>query len=140
MVRLLAFALNAGDRLEFGRGLSTDDEPDLWEHDYTGDILQWIDLGHPDESRIRKASNRSRQVQVVTTAAMPEIWWGKQGKGPRFDNPSVVDLDGAFVELWGQQIQRAMRWSVLIQDGEAQLLNDQMQLDVIPNWRKRAKA
>ncbi len=58
MVRLLAFALNAGDRLEFGRGLSTDDEPDLWEHDYTGDILQWIDLGHPDESRIRKASNR----------------------------------------------------------------------------------
>ena len=70
-----------------------------------------------------------------------EIWWGKQGKGlARFDNLSVVDLDGAFVELWGQQIQRAMRWSVLIQDGEVQLLNDQMQLDVIPTWRKRAKA
>lgn len=84
MVRLLAFALNAGDRLEFGRGLSTDDEPDLWEHDYTGDILQWIDLGHPDESRIRKASNRSRQVQVVNYGGnASEIWWGKQGKGWR---------------------------------------------------------
>jgi uncharacterized protein YaeQ len=33
-----------------------------------------------------------------------------------------------------------MRWSVLIQDGEVQLLNDQIQLDVILNWRKRAKA
>lgn len=142
MVRLLAFALNAGDRLEFGRGLSTDDEPDLWEHDYTGDILQWIDLGHPDESRIRKASNRSRQVQVVNYGGnASEIWWGKQGKGlARFDNLSVVDLDGEFVERWGQQIQRAMRWSVLIQDGEVQLLNDQIQLDVIPDWRKRAKA
>ncbi len=142
MVRLLAFALNAGDRLGFGRGLSTEDEPVLWEHDYTGDILQWIDLGRPDESRLRKASNRSRQVQGVNYGGnASEIWWGKQGKGlARFDNLSVVDLDGAFVELWGQQIQRAMRWSVLIQDGEVQLLNDQMQLDVIPTWRKRAKA
>ncbi|WP_270994770.1 YaeQ family protein, partial [Listeria seeligeri] len=84
MVRLLAFALNAGDRLEFGRGLSTDDEPDLWEHDYTGDILQWIDLGHPDESRIRKACNRSRQVQVVNYGGnASEIWWTKQGKAWR---------------------------------------------------------
>lgn len=70
-----------------------------------------------------------------------EIWWNKQGKGlARFDNLSVVDLDGDFVERWGQQIQRAMRWSVLIQDGEVQLLNDQNQFDVIPNWRKRAQA
>ena len=31
MVRLLAFALFADERLEFGRGLSSDDEPDLWK-------------------------------------------------------------------------------------------------------------
>ena len=30
MIRLLAFALNAGDTLEFTKGLSTDDEPELW--------------------------------------------------------------------------------------------------------------
>ena len=28
MVRLLAFALNADERLEFGRGLSAEDEPE----------------------------------------------------------------------------------------------------------------
>jgi hypothetical protein len=33
-----------------------------------------------------------------------------------------------------------MRWSVLIQDGELQILNDQVQLDVTPAWRKRATA
>ncbi len=141
MVRLLAFALNADDRLEFGRGLSTDDEPDLWRHDYTGDILQWIDLGHPDESRVRKACNRSRQVQLITHGGnASDIWWQKQSKAlARFDNLTVLDLPTAFVERWALQIQRAMRWSVLIQDGEVQLLNDDQQLDVIPVWRKAAK-
>jgi uncharacterized protein YaeQ len=139
MVRLLAFALNAQDRLEFGRGLSTEDEPDLWLHDYTGAIEQWIDLGHPDESRIRKACNRSTHVQVVNYGGnASDIWWQKQGKHLlRHDNLSVLDLPSSFVELWGTQVQRAMRWSVLIQDGEVQLINDQMQLDVIPVWRKR---
>ncbi len=142
MVRLLAFALNAEDRLEFGKGLSTEDEPDLWQHDYTGTIEQWIDLGHPDESRVRKASNRSQRVQVVNYGGRAsDIWWEKQGKAlARFGNVSVVDLPGEFVEQWGTQIQRAMRWNVLIQDGEVQLLNDQMQLDVIPVWRKPAQA
>lgn len=140
MVRLLAFALNAEDRLEFGKGLSSEDEPDLWQLDYTGDILQWIDLGHPDESRVRKACNRSARVQIVNYGGnASDIWWQKQSKHlERFKNLSVVDLPASFVERWGEQVQRAMRWSVLIQDGELQILNDQIQLDVIPVWRKRA--
>jgi len=139
MVRLLAFIINAGDRLEFGRGLSTEEEPDLWEHDYTGDIVQWIDLGHPDESRIRKACNRSQRVQVVNYGGnASDIWWQKQGKHmQRHDNLSVVDIDADFVERWGQQIQRMMRFSVLIQDGEIQLLNDQLQMELVLGWRKR---
>ena len=36
MVRVLAFALHASERLEFGKGISTDDEPALWEHDLNG--------------------------------------------------------------------------------------------------------
>ncbi|WP_337235421.1 YaeQ family protein, partial [Salmonella enterica] len=65
MVRLLAFALMAEDRLEFGKGLSNEEEPDLWRKDYTGLIEQWIDLGQPDESRVRKACGRAREVVVV---------------------------------------------------------------------------
>ena len=30
MVRVLAFALNAHEQLEMTKGLSTDDEPDIW--------------------------------------------------------------------------------------------------------------
>ena len=48
MVRLLAFALHASDRLVFGRGLSTEDEADLLDTDLTGAIERWIDVGLPD--------------------------------------------------------------------------------------------
>ena len=65
LVRLLAFALHADERLEFGRGLSDEDEPSLWRRDYTGAIEQWIELGQPDETRLRKASARTQQLVVV---------------------------------------------------------------------------
>ena len=45
MVRLLAFALHADERLEFGRGLSAEDEPDLVRRDLTGTLEQWLPPG-----------------------------------------------------------------------------------------------
>lgn len=42
MIRLLAFALNAHEQLEFGKGISDSDEPDLWLRDLTGVIELWI--------------------------------------------------------------------------------------------------
>ena len=48
LVRLLAFALYAHERLEFGRGLSTDEDPDLWQRDYSGQVERWIEVGQPD--------------------------------------------------------------------------------------------
>ena len=76
MVRLLAFALNASESLTFGRGLSTDDEPDLWARDLTGQIELWIETGQPDEQRIRKACGRAGQVIVYTFSGRGAgIWW-----------------------------------------------------------------
>jgi uncharacterized protein YaeQ len=31
MIRVLAFAIHAAERLEFGKGISDTEEPDLWE-------------------------------------------------------------------------------------------------------------
>ena len=78
MARLLAFALFADERLMFGRGLSDEDEPALWQRDYTGDIERWIELGQPDESRLRKACGRAQQVVVVNYGGhVAEVWWNK---------------------------------------------------------------
>ena len=75
MVRLLAFVLNAHEHLQFSKGLSTDDEPDLWKKSLTGDIELWIDAGMPDEKRIRKASNRADKVIIYTYGGRNNVWW-----------------------------------------------------------------
>ena len=126
MVRLIAFALFASERLEFGKGLSTEDEPDLWRRDYTGEIEQWIDLGQPDESRIRKACGRARQVVVVTYGGRAaDLWWEKQSAAlSRLDNLTVIDIAPESVEALAAMIERSMRLNVLIQDGEFQLMGD----------------
>ena len=75
MVRLLAFVLNAHERLIFGKGISTDEEPDLWHLDYSGEIRQWIEVGLPDERHIRKACGRADAVAVYLYGALADKWW-----------------------------------------------------------------
>ena len=126
MVRLVAFALFASERLEFGRGLSSEDEPDLWRRDYTGEIEQWIDLGQPDESRIRKACGRARQVIVVNYAGRAaDLWWDKLASPlARLGNLTVIDIDAAAVDALAAMIERNMRFNAIVQDGELQLMGD----------------
>ena len=78
MVRLLAFALHAHDALEFGRGLSADDEPDLWRKDLTGAIDLWIDVGQPDEKRLRKACGRAAEVVIYSYGGPGAVAWREQ--------------------------------------------------------------
>lgn len=47
MVRILAFALNAHKQLEFSKGLSSDDEPDIWQKSLSGELELWVALGLP---------------------------------------------------------------------------------------------
>lgn len=78
MVRLLAFAWCASADLAFGRGLSTDDEPDLWARDATGAIDHWIDVGWPDDKRLRRAAGRAARVTVFTYGgSRATLWWKK---------------------------------------------------------------
>lgn len=126
MARLVAFALFADERLEFGKGLSTDDEPDLWRRDYTGDIEQWIDLGQPDESRMRKACGRARHVVVVNySGRAADLWWDKNASAlARLDNLTVIDVDAKALDALAATVERSMRFNAIIQDGELQLMGD----------------
>jgi uncharacterized protein YaeQ len=137
MVRLLAFALHADERLEFGRGLSDEDEPALWRRDYTGEIEQWIDLGQPDESRIRKACGRAQQVVVVTYSGHgAEVWWNKNAAAlARLKNLTVVDIDADSVAAVTTLFERGMRLTAMIQDGELQLMDTARTIALRPSVR-----
>ena len=137
MVRLLAFALHADERLEFGRGISDEDEPALWRRDYTGEIELWIELGHPDESRIKKASGRAQQVVVVNYGGRAsDIWWDRIASSlTRLKNVTVLDLPAEVVDALPAIGERGMRLNALIQDGELQLMGERGSTSVRPTVR-----
>lgn len=95
MARVVAFILNASEELAFCKGISQDDEPDLWEKDFDGSIKLWIDLGQPDEKRIKKACGRSEKVIIYTYQENMASPWFKQLENnlTRFKNLSVIHLD-----------------------------------------------
>lgn len=140
MVRLLAFALFADERLAFGRGVSSDDEPDLWRHSLSGEIEQWIELGQPDEARLRRACGRAREVLVIGYAARAfDLWWEKNAAGlARLDNLKVLDLPAGSAEALGALLQRNMDFQVVIESGEVQLIGEQGTLAIAPRWRQPA--
>ncbi len=65
VMRLLAFGLRYDEGLEFGRGVSATDEPDLWRRAGDGRVIEWIEVGQPEAKRLIKASRQSGRCQVV---------------------------------------------------------------------------
>ncbi|WP_375591938.1 YaeQ family protein [Chitiniphilus eburneus] len=125
MLRVLAFALHAGEGLEFGRGISDEDEPALWRRNLVDEVELWIDLGQPDERRLKKAANRAADAWVYTYGARTaDVWWqGVSSQAGRYDNLHVRALDGDTMAALGTLAERGMTLHVTIQEGEISLSN-----------------
>ena len=85
MIRLLAFALcvpadSRDGGLELAKGMWEPDEPELWQKDLTGRILQWIEVGQPEERRLAKASGRADRVSVFAFGTSAAAWWAGLGR------------------------------------------------------------
>jgi uncharacterized protein YaeQ len=134
MVRLLAFIFNARDSLSFGKGLSADDEPDLWDKDFTGAIRLWIEVGQPDERRILKACGRSAHVLVYSYGKTSSIWWNQIGsRVARAKNLSVFTLDQeCTLEIAQMAQQRSMQMQCTIQDGQLWVTCENKTIQVRP--------
>ena len=125
MVRLLAFALNAGEALAFGRGLSTEDEGDLMQRDLTGAIQLWIDVGLPDEKSLRKASGRAERVIVYAYGGRAvDLWWTKNRDTlERLPNFSAFDVPLESSRALAALAQRTMQLTCTVQDGHLWFAN-----------------
>ncbi|MEN8146276.1 MAG: YaeQ family protein [Campylobacterota bacterium] len=137
MVRLVAFTLNASETLEFTKGIAQDDEPDMWAKDLSGDIDLWIDIGQPDEKRIRKACGRSGEVVIYNYLEGSALFWWKQVEKTlkRFKNLSVV-----FLKVEGDLellAKRGMALQCNISDGEMTLIADENSVVIQPEvWKQ----
>jgi len=123
LIRLLAFALQVpadtdAGALQFARGLSDTDEPDIWQHDLSGQLVQWIEVGQPDERRLAKACGRAERVSLYVYGSSAAIWWAAiRNKLTRLTNLAVWQIDPEQSQALAALAQRAMQWQVTVQDG-----------------------
>jgi uncharacterized protein YaeQ len=117
MVRLLAFALYASETLAFGRGVSSEAEPALWQKDLTGVIERWIEVGQPDEREIRKACGRARHVAIISYGRSADPWWNQNRDNlQRLDNLTVLRLPTAATQALAAFASRTMQLQCTIQE------------------------
>ena len=131
MLRVVVFALHAHERLELGKGVSSDEEPDLWRKDLTGVIEEWIELGQPDERAVMRACGRAGAVSVYAYGGGALPWWKSVEEGlARAKNLSVRKLElGPAGEL-AAFADRTFAVQATIQDGQVLLSNDSRSLAV----------
>jgi uncharacterized protein YaeQ len=119
MLRLVVFALHASEQLVFTRGLAAVDEPDLWQKSATGDLELWIELGEPDERRIRQACGRAKQVWLYTYGRSSDVWWHSiQNKITRQKNLSVLRISATTLTQLAKLHQRTMQLQATVQDNQ----------------------
>ncbi|SHF73927.1 Uncharacterized conserved protein YaeQ, suppresses RfaH defect [Litoreibacter ascidiaceicola] len=126
MVRILAFALNAHERLEMTKGLSTDDEPDIWQKSLSGELELWVALGLPSEKVVRQSCGKADKVSVYSYGGRTaDIWWEKiKNSTTRFDNLQVVNFSQTDTSALEKLASRAMKLQVNIQDGDVMVSVD----------------
>jgi uncharacterized protein YaeQ len=119
MLRVLAFALHAREELTFGKGVSDEDEPDLWAKDLTGVIELWIELGQPEEKAILRACGRSNQVVVYAYSGNATAWYSSiENKIARAKNLAVYAVSAETKAALGALAARSMDLQCTIQDGD----------------------
>jgi uncharacterized protein YaeQ len=120
MVRILAFALHADEALLFGKGISSDDEPALWQKDLTGAVERWIEVGLPDEKLLRRACGQANQVVVYTYGGRgADLWWEQnRDKLERQERLSVSNLPLESSRALAKLALRNMQLQCTVQDGQ----------------------
>ena len=140
MVRLLAFVCQAHETLEFGKGISNDEEPDLWRKNLVGEIEQWIEIGQPDDRRLLKASSRAEQVMVYSFTHVSEVWWRQiENKISRAKNISVWRVAPETSQALVKLAARTMLLQCTIQEGHIWISNEHDTVQVEMTLLRAAK-
>lgn len=125
MIRLMVYILNAHENLQFGKGVSDEDEAAIWQINYSDEIELWIELGQIDEKRIKKACNQSQKVKVYCYGSSSNIWWeNNANKLSTYTKLSVEQFSTDTIEAITPLLNRTMNFQCSIQDGQMWLTAD----------------
>lgn len=118
VARVLARALEHAEGVEFGRGVSTDDEPAIWRRDLRGDLLAWIEVGSPSVERLHRASKACPRVAVygwkACEALAAEV---AAGRVHRAEALEIHAFSPALIDDLVSGLTRNHRWGVSVSGG-----------------------
>jgi len=66
MVRVLAYCINWQEGINFTKGLSEPDEPDICAYTLDDRLLLWLDVGKPAADRIKNATHAANEAKVYS--------------------------------------------------------------------------
>lgn len=119
MVRLICYILNAHPDLQFGKGVSDEDEAAIWQINYSDEIALWIELGQLDEKRIKKACNKAAKVKLYCYGSSANTWWSQtQSALQKFPKLSIEQFDTNTTNALVKLLSRNMEFQCSIQDDQ----------------------
>jgi uncharacterized protein YaeQ len=133
VMRLLAFGLRYQEGLEFGRGVSATDEPDLWRREGDGRVVEWIEVGQPDSKRLIKAARQSGACQLFVFGDGAERWRSSQLEDIKVpDNLGVARIEDTFVDAVATTVDRQLRWSMTVAESTIFLTTGDSSFETTP--------
>ena len=130
MVRVLAFCINSQEQLEFGKGLSDADEPDIWAKTLDGRISLWIDVGEPAYDRIKKASSISDSVKIYSFNSKSDAWWSAEKASFAKSKAEVFQVDWQQTKQLAKLVERNMDFTVTITEGSAYFASEEAECEI----------
>jgi uncharacterized protein YaeQ len=130
VARIVAFALNVSDELTFTKGLSTIEEPDLWEKTLDDQITQWIEMGEPAVDRVKKSTRLAKHVKVYSFNSKSDVWWEQDKTKFTQLNADYLRFNHEEIEKLATMVDRTMKWFVTISDTTASINTDSADCDV----------
>lgn len=142
MLRLLAWTMYADERLQFTKGLCVDSEPELWIKNYSDDIELWVELGLPDEKRLKKACTQAKEVVLFTYDDHAAAVWKSQllNKLHPFKNLTIINIQDEILDAAADASSRTMSIQATMEDGQIWFSVGDKVISILPEVWKTANA
>jgi uncharacterized protein YaeQ len=122
VTRVLVYALEFAEGIEFSRGLSAPDEPAIAIRDLTGAMRAWIDVGTPEAARLHRASKAVPRVAVYTHRDPARLVGSLSGaRIHRAEALELYALDRGLIGALAARLERRMAWNLAVNDRELYL-------------------
>jgi uncharacterized protein YaeQ len=117
LTRVLAYALEFTEGIEFSPGLSEPDEPAIWVRDLTGAIRSWIDIGSPEAARLHKAGKAAPRVAVYTHKDPAQLISRLAGQRiHRVETLELYAVDRGLISGLAARLERRMAFALSVNE------------------------